>query len=77
VPTAPPGSGDVVVTLRTGALIVMLRLAVAVFAGDSESVTVTVKLMVPVTSPVGVPEITPPLLKLKPAGKVPGGTVHV
>jgi hypothetical protein len=77
VPTTPAGSGDVVVTLKVGALIVMLKIAVAVFAGDSESVTVTVKLVAPVVVPVGVPEITPALLKLKPAGRVPGGTLHV
>ena len=65
------------VTLNAGALIVMLKLAVAILAGDSESVTVTVKLAVPVTVPVGVPESTPVLLKLRPAGRVPGGTLHV
>ncbi len=48
----------------------MVKLAVAVWAvGVSESVTVTVKGVAPTV--VGVPEITPALLKLKPAGGVP------
>ena len=73
----PPGSDDVV-TLSAGALTAMLRPAgVAAGVGVSTSVTVTVKGMGPVASPVGVPEITPALLKVKPAGKVPGGTLHV
>ena len=52
-------------------LITMLRLAVALRAvGVSESVTLTVKLEVPVT--VGVPEIRPVLvLRLRPDGKLP------
>jgi hypothetical protein len=51
----------------------MLRFALAVFAvGVSESVTVTVKLVVPVKLPVGVPEITPlDAFKLSPAGRLP------
>ena len=77
VPIFPPAS-DVVVTLSGGALTAILRLAVLVaVVGVCESVTVTVKLEVPVNVPVGVPEITPALLKLKPAGKVPGGTLHL
>jgi ABC-type transport system involved in cytochrome c biogenesis permease component len=74
----PPGSDDVV-TLSVGALTAMLRTAgVAACVGVCKSVTVTVKPMGPVTSPVGVPLMTPVLLfKLNPAGKVPGGTLHV
>ena len=48
----------------------MLRLAVLVFAvGLVESVTLTVKLKVPVA--VGVPVITPLADKFKPVGKLP------
>jgi hypothetical protein len=58
--------------------IVILREALAICAvGVSESVTVQLKEDAPTNGPVGVPEITPALLKLKPAGKVPGGTFHV
>ena len=74
----PPGSDDVV-TLSVGALTAMLKGAgVAACVGVSTSVTVTVKGTVPVASPVGVPLMTPVLLfKVNPAGKVPGGTLHV
>jgi hypothetical protein len=41
------------------------------FVGVWESVTVAAKFGVPVKVPVGVPEITPALLKLNPAGKLP------
>jgi hypothetical protein len=66
----PPNS-DVVVT-RSGALLtVMLRLADLVAGvGVCESVTFTVKFDVPVV-PLGMPEITPALLRIKPAGKLP------
>jgi hypothetical protein len=47
----------------------------AVCAGDPLSVTVTVKLDVPVF--VGVPEITPPLDIVSPAGRLPDVTDHV
>jgi hypothetical protein len=48
----------------------MLRPAVAVLAvGVAESVTWTVKLEVP--DVVGVPESTPEVLKLRPAGREP------
>jgi hypothetical protein len=51
---------------------VMLNAAVADPAGDSESVTFTVKLIGPVTLPVGVPVIAPvPAFKLSPAGREP------
>ena len=50
----------------------MPRLAPFVaFVGVWESVTVAAKFDVPVKVPVGVPEITPALLKLNPAGKLP------
>jgi hypothetical protein len=47
----------------------MLKLAVAVVAGELESVTRTVKLEVPVA--VGVPEIVPAAERVKPVGKDP------
>ena len=49
--------------------------AEAVSAGDALSVTVTVKLDAPV--PVGVPEITPALDMVNPAGRFPALTDHV
>ena len=53
----------------------MLRVAFAFCAvGVSESATVTVKE--PAVA-VGVPEITPAPLKVKPAGKDPGGTLQL
>ena len=72
MPMDPPAS-DVVVTLRGGALITMLRFAEAVcLVGDSLSVTVTVKLTVPVRVPLGLPEIAPVLaFKDRPAGRLP------
>lgn len=54
--------------IASAGLIVMLRLPVAVLAGDSESVTVTEKLKVPAV--VGVPEIVPEELNVKPGGRV-------
>jgi hypothetical protein len=62
-----------VVTLSVVAEIVMLRFFVAFCAvGVSASVTFTVKLMGPVTLPVGVPEIAPVLVfRLSPAGSEP------
>jgi hypothetical protein len=55
----------------------MLRLAVAVFVGLSESVTVTVKLIVPTSGPVGVPVIAPVEgFRERPAGKLPVVTAH-
>jgi hypothetical protein len=59
-------------------MIEMLRFAFAVEAGISESVAVTVKLMVPVALPVGVPEITPVLaFKASPVGRAPVVMLHV
>jgi hypothetical protein len=65
--------------LSAVAVIAILRFAVAVFlVGDSLSVTVTTKLVVPVNVPLGVPEITPvAALRLSPAGKLPVVTAHV
>ena len=69
----PPGSGDVVVIVSAG-LMEMLRLSVAVFA--AESVTLTMKLKV--SAAVGLPVIAPvPAVKLKPVGQEPELTVHV
>jgi hypothetical protein len=57
---------------------VMLRLVVVVACvGVCESVAVTVKFVAPVKVPLGVPEITPALLKVKPAGRLPAETAHV
>ena len=66
-------------TLNGGALMLMLKLAEAVFlVGDSESVTVTVKFVVPVNVPVGVPVMAPvEAFKLRPAGKLPVVTAQV
>jgi hypothetical protein len=74
----PPAS-DVVVTLHTGALMMMLKFADEVcLVGVSLSVTVTVKLTVPVKVPLGLPEITPVLaFKDSPAGKLPAVIDHV
>ena len=57
------------------ALTVTDSLAEAVCVGDALSVTVTVKLDVPVF--VGVPEITPVLESVKPAGRLPDAIDHV
>jgi hypothetical protein len=75
VPITPAGR-EVVVTVTAG-FTVMLRLALAVLAvGVSESVTVTVKFVVPAV--VGVPEIAPVAeLRIRPAGKLPVVTLHV
>ena len=76
MPTDPPTRDEVVIV--SGAMLtVMLKLAVWVAGvGVCESVTFTEKLKVPVL-PVGVPEITPAGLKIKPAGKLPAVRVHV
>ena len=72
MPMDPPAS-VVVVTLNGGALITMLRFADALcLVGDSLSVTVTVKLTVPVRVPLGLPEIAPVLVfNESPAGRLP------
>ena len=78
MPIDPPAS-DVVVTLNSGALMMMLRLAVVVACvGVCESVAVTVKLAVPVKIPLGVPEIAPVAeFKANPAGRLPVVTAQV
>jgi len=78
VPMDPPAS-VVVVTLSGGALMTMLRFADAVcLVGDSLSVTVTVKLTVPVRVPLGLPEIAPVLVfNERPAGRLPVVIAHV
>jgi hypothetical protein len=53
----------------------MLKLAVALFAGELESVTFKVKLKVPVA--LGVPEITPVGEMVKLVGSVPELMVQV
>jgi hypothetical protein len=53
----------------TAGLIKTVRVAVAVWAGTAESVTVTVKLKVP--NAVGVPERTPAGLSVSPVGRAP------
>jgi hypothetical protein len=50
-------------------------LALCVCTGDPLSRTATVKLLVPLA--VGVPEITPALESVSPAGRLPEATVHV
>jgi hypothetical protein len=77
VPRVPPASVEVV-TLRVGAVIVMLRLLVTLLAGLSESLTFTVKLLVPTKGPVGVPVIAPEeAFRLNPAGKLPDVNTNV
>jgi hypothetical protein len=54
----------------------MLSCAVAVWGGDSESATCTVKMEVPL--PEGVPVMAPVLLfKFSPAGKLPSVIAQV
>jgi hypothetical protein len=47
----------------------------AVCTGDPLSLTATVKVVVPLA--VGVPERTPPLESVRPAGKLPDASDHV
>ena len=51
------------------AAMLMLKLADAAVAGEPESLTLTVKLKVPVAS--GVPEIAPVEDRVRPPGKAP------
>ena len=67
--------GSVVVVIVKGAIVITVKLCVAVTAGVSLSPTFTVNVLVPVA--VGVPEITPAALKEKPAGKEPDDTLNV
>ena len=70
-------AGKVVVVTDNAGFTTMLKFAVAVLAvGVSESVTVTVKFVVP--EAVGVPEIAPvAVLRVRPAGRLPVVTDHV
>jgi len=71
VPATPAGSVVVVMFGGAGKLITILRAWVAVIGVMVlESVTLTVKFTVPL-GPVGVPEIVPVLLRVRPAGNVP------
>jgi hypothetical protein len=72
---AAPRLVDVIVSAGGVVLTVIDSCADAVCAGDALSVTVTVKLVVPVF--VGVPEITPALESDNPLGRLPLLTVHV
>ena len=75
VPAVPPGN-DVVVTVGgCAAATGILRFAVAVAAGEPESVTRTVKADVPAC--VGVPEIRPEAEMVSPTGKLPFVTDQV
>ena len=66
----PPDSDDVVMcTFVAPAVIVMLRFAVELAAGELESLTATVNEDVPAV--VGVPLMRPALLSVKPAGSDP------
>jgi hypothetical protein len=60
---------DVIVRVAGAALTAIDSCADAVCAGDALSVTVTVKVDVPVV--VGVPEITPAFVIVNPAGRLP------
>lgn len=74
-PFVPLGN-DVVVMTRgcTDPATVMVNDFVFVNCGEDESATFKVKVDDPTV--VGVPERTPPLLKLKPAGSDPERTLH-
>jgi hypothetical protein len=68
----PPAS-EVVVTFKVAGAIAIDSAAVVV--ADAESVTLTVKLLVPAA--VGVPEIVPFAASVNPAGNVPLASDHV
>ena len=68
-------AGRVVLVIVNGAIVVTVKLCVAVTAGLSLSATLAVKVLLPVA--VGVPEITPAALKESPAGKEPADTLKV
>jgi hypothetical protein len=51
------------------------NVTVLLWVFDAESVTVTLKLKVPLT--LGVPEITPPLDNVSPEGRLPDETLHL
>ena len=69
MPSTPAGMGDVVVTDNAGFTVMLREALVAVLGVASESVTVTVKLVVPAV--VGVPEIAPVAgFKVSPGGRL-------
>src|SRR2546421_455281 len=71
VPSTPAGKDMVVMAGAGGKLIVILRAWVAVSGVMVlASVTLTVKFVAPL-GPVGVPEIVPALLRVRPAGNAP------
>jgi hypothetical protein len=70
---AAPSVVDVIV--RPAEATVIDSCSEAVCCGDPLSVTVTAKLAVPL--PVGVPEMPPPLDRLRPAGRLPDASDHV
>src|SRR3977135_2355779 len=71
VPSTPAGSVVVVMTGAGGKLTRILRAWMAVIGVMVlESVTLTVKFAVPL-GPVGVPEIVPVPLRVRPAGNAP------
>src|SRR6267378_618024 len=76
VPSTPAASVVVVIEGGAGKLMAMLRAFVPVCVGLLESVTITVKFAV-TFGPVGVPEIRPALLRVKPAGTAPALVVNV
>ena len=70
VPTTPFGREDVeIANGGTFAFTVMVSVLVADDWVEAESLTLAVKLKVPVA--VGVPEITPDELMVRPVGRVP------
>ena len=75
VPFVPPGNDDVAI-VNAGAATVIERGSALVCAGLPESLTVTVKLVVPLV--VGVPEINPVFGdRVSPAGSAPPVTDQV
>jgi hypothetical protein len=62
-------------SLETGGLMVMLKFADALAAGDPESLTWTINVEAPWA--VGVPVIDPEVARLSLAGKEPDGIVQV
>ena len=74
-PRVPAGSGEVVVILTVPSLMTRVAFRVAVWGAVDESFAWIVKLLEPAT--VGVPERTPALLRVSPAGKVPAEMLQV
>ncbi len=73
-----PAGNDAVVMVNAGGAFTVKVIAwlADIFAAVEESVTWKVTEL-PLPAPVGVPLITPALLKLNPAGRVPAVTVQV